>query len=65
MGAAAALDQTRKPFHLHRRMMYRGDLLLVETGDAGSHLHEVAQQSREWVADLIAGPFSAADDNVR
>jgi len=46
-------------------MMYRSDLLLVETGDAGSHLYEVAQQSREWVANLITGPFSAADDNVR
>jgi hypothetical protein len=46
-------------------MMYLGDLLLVETGAAGSHLHEVVRQSREQVADLIASPFSAADDNDR
>jgi hypothetical protein len=54
-----------KPFHLHRRTVYRARPLLVETGCAGSHVTALHGNRADGFADLAAYPFSAADDNDR
>ena len=68
-----------KPFHLCWRTVYLGDELLAETGCTGlafmrsrsdrAIAGKSTQSGQAWlrvgVADLIAGPFSAADDNSR
>jgi hypothetical protein len=46
-------------------MMYRGDLLLVETGVLAVTFTKLRRNRANGVAGLIASPFSTAEDNDR